>query len=79
MKGLCQSWLVGKDSLKEGLGKTSLVILWLRIHLPMQGTRVQSLSWEDLTYHGASKPVYVPQLLSQCSRARTPQLEEPPQ
>ena len=28
---------------------TSLVVQWLRICLPMQGTRVQSLVWEDST------------------------------
>ena len=36
---------------------TSLVAQWLRIHLPMQGTRVQALVWEDPTCHGATKPV----------------------
>ena len=25
----------------------SLVVLWLEIHLPMQGTQIQSLLWED--------------------------------
>ena len=35
---------------------TSLVVLWLRIHLPMQETRVQSLIWEDPTCSGATKP-----------------------
>ena len=30
---------------------------WLRIHLPMQGTRVKSLVREDPTGHGATKPV----------------------
>ncbi|KAJ8785232.1 hypothetical protein J1605_007451 [Eschrichtius robustus] len=29
----------------------------LRIHLPMQGTRVQALVWEDPTCRGATKPV----------------------
>ena len=28
---------------------SSLVVWWLRIRLPMQGTRVQSLVWEDST------------------------------
>ena len=37
--------------------ETSLVAQWLRIHLPMQGTRVRSLFWEDPTRHGATKPV----------------------
>ena len=36
---------------------TSLVVQWLRIHLPMQGTWVQSLVREDPTCHGATKPV----------------------
>ena len=36
---------------------TSLVAQWLRIRLPMQGTWVQALVWEDPTCHGATKPV----------------------
>ena len=35
---------------------TSLVAQWLRIRLPMQGTRVQALVREDPTCHGATKP-----------------------
>ena len=41
----------------------------LRIHLPMQGTRVRSLVWEDPTCRGATKPpshnywAHMPQLL----------------
>ncbi|XP_059983228.1 protein N-terminal glutamine amidohydrolase isoform X1 [Lagenorhynchus albirostris] len=41
---------------KDYLG-TSLVAQWLRIHLPMQWTWVQSLVQEDLTCHRATKPV----------------------
>ena len=37
--------------------RTSLVVQWLRICLPMQGTQVQSLTQEDLAYHGATKPL----------------------
>ena len=37
---------------------TSLVMQWLRIHLPMQGTWVQALVQEDLTCHRATKPVH---------------------
>ena len=37
---------------------TSLVAQWLRIHLPMQGTRVRSLVREDPTYCRATKPVH---------------------
>ena len=35
----------------------SLVAQWLRIHLPMQGTRVQALVREDPTRREATKPV----------------------
>ena len=35
-----------------------LVAQWLRIHLPMQGTRVRSLVWEDPTCRGATKPMH---------------------
>ena len=38
-------------------GWTSLVAQWLRIRLPMQGTWVQALGWEDPTCRGAAKPV----------------------
>ena len=37
--------------------RTSLVAQWLRIHLPMQGTRVRALVREDPTGCGATKPV----------------------
>ena len=37
---------------------TSLVVQWLRIHLPMQETWVQSLVWEDSTCHRAAKPLH---------------------
>ena len=36
---------------------TSLLVQWLRIWLPMQGTWVRSLVWEDPTCHGATKPM----------------------
>ena len=39
-----------------GLG-ASLVAQWLRICLPMQGTRVRALVWEDPTCRGATKAV----------------------
>ena len=35
----------------------SLVAQWLRIRLPMQGTRVRALVWEDPTCRGATRPV----------------------
>ena len=57
---LSRVWLYG----------TSLVVQWFRIHLPMQGTWVQSLVQEDPTCHGATKP--------SCSRACVLQPEKPP-
>ena len=36
---------------------TSLVVQWVRICLPVQGTRVRALVWEDPTCCGATKPV----------------------
>ena len=39
-----------------GIG-TSLVVQWLRICLPMQGTQVQALVREDPICRGANKPV----------------------
>ena len=41
---------------KSDLG-ASLVAQWLRICLPMQGTRVRALVWEDPTCRGATRPV----------------------
>ena len=41
---------------KSYLG-TFLVAQWLRICLPMQGTRVEPWSWEDPTCRGATKPM----------------------
>ena len=37
--------------------RASLVAQWLRICLPMQGTRVWALIWEDPTCRGAAGPV----------------------
>ena len=37
--------------------RASLAAQWLRICLPMQGTRVRALVREDPTCHGATKPV----------------------
>ena len=43
---------------KKSVGRTSLVVQWLRMLLPMQRTRVQSLAQEGLTCRGATKPVH---------------------
>ena len=37
---------------------TSLVAQWLRIHLPMQGTRVRAVVREVPTCRGETKPVW---------------------
>ena len=42
----------------KNISGTSLVEQRLRIHLPMQGTRVQPLVQEDPTCRGATKPVH---------------------
>ena len=47
---------VRPDTIKL-LEGASLVAQWLRICLPMQGTRVRALVWEDPTCRGATKPV----------------------
>ena len=41
---------------KKGCTRTSLMIQWLRIHLPMQETPVRSLVQEGSRRHGATKP-----------------------
>ena len=49
-------WQFYFHPIKNGEG-TSLVVQWLRILLPMQGTRVRALVWEDPTCCGATKPI----------------------
>ena len=51
------AYIKGKKSQIKITLWTSLVVQWLRIHLPMQGTQVQSLVWEDSTCRGTTKPV----------------------
>ena len=43
--------------LQERKRGASLVAQWLRICLPMQGTQVRALVWEDPTCRGAAGPV----------------------
>ena len=38
--------------------KAALVVQWLRIHLTMQGTRIQFLVHEDSMCQGATEPVH---------------------
>ena len=44
-----QEIFIGKWNQKERRRGASLVGQWLRIYLPMQGTRVRALVWEDPT------------------------------
>ena len=44
--------------LKKQYNRASLVARWLRIRLPVQGTQVRALVWEDPTCHGATGPVH---------------------
>ena len=60
-----KKFLVSSSSFLHGLltqilrqfFRASLVAQWLRLCLPMQGTRVRSLVWEDPTCCGATRPV----------------------
>ena len=47
---------IRRINIKKCFG-ASLVVQWLRIRLPMQGTRVRALVWEDPTCRGATRPV----------------------
>ena len=55
----------------------SLVVQWLGVRLPMQGTRVQSLVWEDPTCHAWSNWAHGPRLLRLRSGACEPRLLSP--
>ena len=61
------------------------MVQWLRIGLPMQGTQVQPLAWEDSTCYKAAKPTRhshrSPCAQTPCSTATgamAPQLESSP-
>ena len=56
---------------KLTLLRPSLVVQWLRIQLPMQGTQVQSLDQEDATCCRASKPVHRNSLSASSLRSAT--------
>ena len=63
--------------LQQNINKTFLVVQWIRIHLPMQGTQTQSLVWEDPTCHGVTKPASHNYLLSPSSRGLQATTTEP--
>ena len=45
------------NRIRNEKGGASLAAQWLRICLPMQGTRVRALVWEDPTCRGATRPM----------------------
>ena len=53
----CPSQKPLASQIKRLLYRASLVAQWLRVCLPMQGTRVRALLWEDPTCRGATRPV----------------------
>ena len=70
-----------KTPLKNSLLKileerTFLMVQWLRIHLPMDGTQIWFLVQEDSTCHGGTKLMC--QLFSPCFRIHALQQEKPP-
>ena len=65
--------LLPKSQKKKG---ASLVAQWLRICLPMQGTRVRALVWDDPTCRGATGPMSH-NYWAWASGASAPQQERP--
>ena len=53
----CQQNMLDEFLSLSKVYRASLVAQWLRICLPMQGTRVRALVWEDPTCRRATKPV----------------------
>ena len=56
-KYTCYTHPLQGEILKHIVQGASLVVQWLRIRLPTQGTRVRALVWEDPTCCGATGPV----------------------
>ena len=66
--------------LKYTFSGTSLVVQWLRIHLPKEVTWVLSLVWELKILHASEQLSPCVQVLKPVlSGACTPQQEQPPQ
>ena len=70
--------LMGRPGSQE-LKWDFLVVQWLRICLPTQGTQVQSLVWDDSTCHWATEPVchsyWSPHTLEPVLQEKPPQWE----
>ena len=56
-EGSIKAQLMLRQMTNQSAERISLVVQWLRICLPMQGTWVPPPSWEDSTYWGATKLV----------------------
>ena len=55
-KSRSTSFIIKVVQIKTRYHGTSLVVQWLRIRLPMQGTQVRALVRKDPTCCGATKP-----------------------
>ena len=55
---LFKPWCLYMQNWNNNNPGTFLVVQWLRILLPVQGTWVPSLVWEDSTCQGATKPLH---------------------
>ena len=53
----CSSSLISREMQIKTIMRTSLLVQWLRIYLPMQGTQVQSLFPEKSTCRRTAKPM----------------------
>ena len=49
--------MLSEKSVQNNSYQASLVAQWLRIRLPIQGTRAGALVWEDPTCRRATKPM----------------------
>ena len=79
-----EMWRDEEKVFEKIVAGASLVVQWLRIHLPIQGTRVRSLAREDATCRRATKPMghnywacSATTTEAHTPRARAPQQEKP--
>ena len=95
---ICLSWKIPPPTAKPGVSqvikntRSSLVVQWLQICLPVLGTQVCFLVWEDPTCHGAAEPEnhnypwtlgspvrQLPSLCASATEARAPRVRAPQQ
>ena len=77
LQNVSQMFVTGVCVKQNRVSGTSWVAGRLRIHLPRQGTRVQSLVWEDPNRHRATKPVQHNSTKPAQARACAPRQKEP--